>query len=416
MTHRPGHLRIAVLSQWYRPEPVPLPHDLARALVRRGHRVRVLTSFPTYPAGRVYPGFRQRLRQTEVIDAVPVTRVPVIPSHDRNPLARAATYLSFALTSVAGVRALRGADVVYVYATPLTAALAALVLRLTRGTPYVLHVQDLWPDSVTGSGMLPAGPIGRAVDRLTGALARALYRRAGAVVGISPRMAEILRERGAPPERTHAVYNWSPADDGAHRAPLRPDGDPVRFLYAGNVGGMQDLETLVEAAALAQTRAALRIDVVGDGTHEERIRALATRLAVTSIRFHGRVPAADVEPFYATADFSLVTLRDLPVFEATIPSKFQASLCRGLPVVTTVRGAVAEVCQDHGCGVASPPGDVQALADVLVRCARMPLEERARLAENARRVCDEVFGRDRALDALEGLLVEAAGDGRRADA
>src|SRR6185503_17053452 len=109
-------VKVGIVSQWYPPEPAYIPANLAEELTARGHQVRVLTGFPNYPEGKLYPGYRQRWMSRSSVDGVVIRRVPLYPSHDSSPTRRAANYLSFAATSsVAALRYLAGADVIYVY-------------------------------------------------------------------------------------------------------------------------------------------------------------------------------------------------------------------------------------------------------------------------------------------------------------
>src|SRR4051812_9277588 len=122
-------MRILLLSQWFDPEPAIKGMPFARALMRAGHEVRVLTGFPNYPGGKVYPGYRIRPWQHEVVDGVHVTRVWLYPSHDRSAIGRAANYLSFAFSAtVAGLLTRFKPDVLYVYHPPLTVGAAAIVI------------------------------------------------------------------------------------------------------------------------------------------------------------------------------------------------------------------------------------------------------------------------------------------------
>jgi len=151
-------MKIGIVTQWYPPEPAFIPASLATELVARGHQVRVLTGFPNYPSGKLYPGYRQRWQHVETLDGVTVRRVPLYLSHDSSGMRRAANYLSYGLSSsLAGMRFLAGSDVVYVYLTPATAFMAAAVLKKLDRVPVVIHVQDVWPESVTESSMAPSG-------------------------------------------------------------------------------------------------------------------------------------------------------------------------------------------------------------------------------------------------------------------
>ena len=159
-------MRILILSQFFDPEPIVKGLPFARELSRRGHAVEVLTGFPNYPGGKLYPGYRLRPWQREVLDGIPVHRVALYPSHDGSAVRRTANYASFALSAaVAGPFLVRKPDVVYVYHPPATVGLPALVFRALRGCPVVYDVQDLWPDSVASSRMVGSPWIIKALDR-----------------------------------------------------------------------------------------------------------------------------------------------------------------------------------------------------------------------------------------------------------
>src|ERR1700737_3944622 len=111
---RGRRLNIVFITITFDPEPGAqhgLP--LARWLVRRGHTVKVITSFPQYPIGRIYEGYKTRWRQWEMMHGVAVLRVPIYPSHDSSAIRRIATYMSFmACACLIGVPSVGPADVV----------------------------------------------------------------------------------------------------------------------------------------------------------------------------------------------------------------------------------------------------------------------------------------------------------------
>ena len=89
-------VRVLLLTQWFDPEPTFKGLVFARELVRQGFEVEVVTGFPNYPGGKLYPGYRVKLLQREFIDGVHVTRVPLYPSHDHGVIKRVLNYVSFA--------------------------------------------------------------------------------------------------------------------------------------------------------------------------------------------------------------------------------------------------------------------------------------------------------------------------------
>lgn len=399
-------LRIGIISQWYDPEPVPLPHDIAKALRGRGHSVRVLTAFPNYPNGKLYEGYKQARVSIENIDGIRVYRRPLIPSHDDSAAGRASNYLSYAATASAYINVLRGADVIFVYGTPLTAAIPAMLANALHGIPFVLQVQDLWPDSVTASGMLN-DRLSRLVSRSISIAATHVYKRAAGNIAISEAMADELIRRGAAAQTTYAIHNWSSHEDSVVHSPS--DCQTVtRFLYAGNLGEMQDLATLIRAAAIAQQHCSLEVVLVGDGVMAEPLQALAREVGAYSVSFKPRVPPSEMAHYYSEADFALVTLRDLPVFSMTVPSKFQAALARGVPVISTVPGEVSRICNQRRCGLTARPEDPSGLADALQRAAQLNDSDRMTLGANARATYESLFERDSAIARIESVLYSAS--------
>lgn len=395
MTPRTGR-RVGVVSQWYPPEPATIPGDLVSHLVADGSEVVVLTGFPNYPSGAVYPGYSQSWRHRERGDGVIVVRAPLYLSHDASGFRRMLNYVSFAVSGALKAHHLRQCDVIYVYSTPVTAAIPALVAKLLWRVPVVMHVQDLWPESVTESGMI-RGSIARVATPLISAGSRWVYRRADALVGIAPRMTKSLvaRTRGRVPVAT--VLNWS---DVARSVPVEPGPDRVTAVYAGNLGAVQDLERVVDAVESCDTDVTVRF--VGDGVLATQLqnRSEASRRVVVE----PPVGREEMGRVYASADFSLVTLRDAEIFRGTVPSKLQASVAAGVPVITNVGGDVADMVERADCGLVAVPGDTSSLAEVFATAANLPPQRLDELRANARRAAEELFDRDSRVGEIMEVL------------
>jgi colanic acid biosynthesis glycosyl transferase WcaI len=367
------------------PEPGALRGlPLAKWLVARGYDIKVLTAFPQYPAGKTYAGYRQRPWQWETMDGIPVLRVPIYPSHDTNPLRRIWTYLSFMLSaSFIGVPLIGSADVVYLYEPPPTNGLATLLLKWLRGTPIVHHIADMWPETVLESGMLPKnGGIYKAANGLIGAWCRFLYRQAAVMSVLSPGFKRLLIERGVPEEKIEVIYNW--CDEDTFR-PLPRDErlaaelgftDKFNFVYAGNIGPLQGLDTVIRAAKLIEDLAPnAQIVIIGTGPLSDSVKALAAELGVTNVKFIPRREYWEMPQINCLADVLLVHLRDFPFLACTIPSKTQVSLASGRPVLIGVRGDAAQVVIDAEAGIACEPENPVSMAGAMVRLATMPRDQ-----------------------------------------
>ena len=209
--------------------------------------------------------------------------------HSRSAFRRSLNYISFAASS-STAWSWRGVDVI-TYATQMTAALAPWLWKLAGGAPYVLHVQDLWPDSITGSSIVGAGT-SQVVSGLLTPWLSSVYHHASAVVGIAPTMMNTLIERGVHPTKAHLIYNW--AEEGSRRtvrtsATRRGNTNRTNIIYAGNVGDMQALDAAVLAAHQA-VDTGVHLTIIGGGVALPTIRALADDLRMTNVDFVGPVP------------------------------------------------------------------------------------------------------------------------------
>jgi glycosyltransferase involved in cell wall biosynthesis len=407
-------VRIGVVSPCYDPEEgsAAVAGAICRGLAGLGHRVHVLTGFPNYPTGRIFPGYRLRRYQYEHRDGVHVHRVPLLASHDRSAWRRAATYLSFAVAASCTPRLLRAMDAWLVVCSQATTALPAMVARSLFGRPYVLLLQDLWPQTVAESGFVRRGPMLTAMVRGLQAFCDASYRRAAAVAVTSPGMATALLDRGVRDSALRVVPNW--VDESLMR-PVRPDptlaarSGLVGFvvMYAGSLGDLQGLETAVEAVRLLPDIPELRLAFIGSGVAEERLRAAAQ--GDDRILFLGQRPPANIPALLALGDVQLVSLKDLPLFRATLPSKLQAVLACGRPVLGCVAGDAAAVIEGSGAGLAVPPGDARALAAAIRHMHDLGAPPREAMGRAGRRFYLDHLSARVGAGVLADLLAHAAG-------
>ncbi len=381
--------RVLILSQYYHPEG-PIPTSLAEGLAARGYAVEVLTAFPHYLEGRIYGGYRQRLWLREQINGIPVTRLPLYASHDNSSARRCLTYGTFALSaSLLGRVVARRPHVIYVHCPPITVGLAALAIR-TFGprVPLVLHVQDLWPEGAAVHRM--ASRLGL-VD-LIRRVSRRVYRSADRILAISPGFKRVIEDYGVPPDRVEVLYNWCQdeasiptAAAAATTNPLRSSPQEFVVSYAGNMGPVQDLGTVLDAAALLKSRGEpVRFVLIGDGVQRADLETRCAHDGLTNITFLPRCSFAEAVRICATCDASLVHLAADDVYRVWIPSKTQASLALGRPILIGVEGDARDLVLAAGAGVPFRPGDPEALASAVQQLAAAPKSDREGMGRMAR--------------------------------
>jgi glycosyltransferase involved in cell wall biosynthesis len=404
-------LRVLVLSQYFAPEPITKPGDLARALSESGHDVSVLTGFPQYPHGTTYQGYSVRLWHRDQVGVVPVLRVAGYPYHGRSLWRRCANYGAFALASVLAWPLLRRPDVIYVWHPPLSIGVAGWILGRLLRVPFVYDVQDIWPDAIVAGGLLRNRRAIRALESLE----RFIYRRAAHVLVPSDHARAVLLAKGVPADRLSVATHWvdgdlarqgSPAERVATRATQAWD-DRFVVLFAGNLGLAQDLATVVRAAALVTNPRVLLV-FAGEGTARRDLEQLArdtgaaSRTLFLGWRSHQEMPA-----LMAAADALLVHLADSTVSEAVIPTKTIAYLAAGRPIVMAARGAAAELIRQSDAGVVVPPGEPAPLAAALDALAQADDGICAAMGVRGRAHFDEVFSKARVVPQYESVLAAA---------
>lgn len=379
-------IRILLLTQWFDPEPTFKGLVFARELVRQGFEVEVLTGFPNYPGGKVYLGYRIKLLQREVVDGVQMTRVPLYPNHGQSAIKRVLNYVSFAASAlVYGLFVAKRADVIYAYHPPLTVGVTASLIRLFRRIPVVYDIQDMWPDTLRATGMISNISALNAVE----AVCQWVYRRVDHIVVLSPGFKRMLAQRGVPEAKVDVIYNW--ADEVALAAPqgrlpaIFSEPAQFRIVFAGNMGKAQALATVLGAASLLQaSNSRVCFVMLGGGVEVNRLKQRAALQRLCNVVFLPAVPMAEVGTLLNAADALLVHLRKDPLFEITIPSKTQAYMAVGKPLLIAVGGDAANLVAQSGGGVVVESENAEALAKAADALAALAPEQLLAMGQRAK--------------------------------
>ena len=307
----------------------------------------------------------------------------------------------------------RRSQVALVYSTPATIGMAGWVLRRVLRTPFVLFIQDLWPDTVTATGMVPAR-LARPAERILGAFCQRIYAASSVILVISPGMKDLLVDRGVPEAKVRVVYNWIDEDTFRPVEPPARDGSIFDVMYAGNLGDVQGLDVALRAVARLDDLPHVRLRFVGDGVARQRLEELAAQLGLRErVVFEGSRPVEEMSATMASADVQLVCLKDIPLFRVTMPSKIQGILASGQPMIVSAPGDAAVLADRSGAGVAVAAGDVEALAAAIRRCALMPEGELSAMGRLGRGFYERELSARVGVKAMEQALLEAAAGARR---
>lgn len=371
-------MHILFLSQYFDPEPVLKGFSFAKELVEQGHDVEVLTGFPNYPTGRIYPNFKQRLFQCDDLNGIKIIRVPIFPSHDTGGFRRILTYLSFAFSSTfLGLFIIRKPDIIYACHGNATVGLPAFIIGLIFRAPYVLDIQDLWPDSIVSSGMLPTQF--KPILPVVSLWCKFIYSQATCISVISEGFKSILIGRNVSKMKLTVIPNWCD-EHQIKKAPLDTEDsllfkDHFNIVMAGNMGKMQGLDIVIDAAAKIQTRYPhIQFILVGDGVERFRLEKRAVLLGLKNIIFLERRPIDKIGAIIFSADALLLHLKGDPLLNTTVPSRLQAYLAIGRPILCGVSGEGAHLVSQANAGISFKPDSSDDLVDAIETLAGLPRE------------------------------------------
>lgn len=401
-------MRVLVFSQYFWPESFRI-NELVTALNANGVEVEVLTGKPNYPAGTIFAGYSAWGCSRESFQGVPLHRVPLMP-RGRGGLRLALNYLSFVLSGlVFAPWLLRGRhfDAIFVFApSPIIQAIPAIWLGWLKKCPVLLWVQDLWPESLSATGHV-THPLGlKAVEHVV----RWIYRKVDLLLVQSRAFMPRVQVLAADTPVVYYPNSFLEDEPGVPRPDVDCPGFDCAFpiLFAGNLGTAQAVDVVLEAATLLSDEPDIRFVMVGDGSRRDWMMQQAAARGLGNLVFPGRFPVEAMPVLMERAAALLVTLADTEIFSLTIPSKVQAYMVAGRPIVACLNGAGAEVVDEAGAGVSVPAEDGAALARAIRALHAQPEAARAAMGARGRRYYEEHFSHEKLVDELIARLDQCA--------
>lgn len=410
-------MRILVVSQYYWPEGFRI-NDLVQSLKKQGCDVDVLTGQPNYPEGVIFPGYKAWSCGKEECSGTKIYRVPLFPRGSKSAIKLALNYLSFVISGLLLAPWLlrkNKYDVIFVYApSPILQAIPAIFLGWLKNCGVIVWVQDLWPESLSATGYVRSTRILDLVEKLV----KFIYRHTDLLLVQSEAFIAKVAIL-APGKRIEYYPNSVDASFVAPTDVVPPDiaglGEGFPIVFAGNIGAGQAVEVIIEAATLLREHTDIRFIVVGQGSRRDWMSKAAQERGLTNLYLPGRYPVELMPGLMQNAEALLVTLADEPIFEATIPSKVQAYMAAGKPILACLNGEGARLVQKSGAGLTCPAEDAQGLADSILTLYKMTNVERAQMGASGRRYFKEHFDQDMLTKQLMDhfRVVSESGEGRQ---
>ena len=398
-------MKILIITQYFYPETFRV-NTLCAELVRRGHEVTVLTGYPQYPQGKIYPGYGYRKEYQKYWEGARIERIQMRP-RGKTPMGLFLNCWSFVHEGNKWVKACKiKYDAVYVFeVSPVTVGLPAVTYKKKFRTPIFFNVQDLWPESVEAV----LGIHNRLIMKFINSIVDHIYNASDKILCSSSSFVKNIASRGV--DQNKLLY-WpqfcdEPNFDGMEKPEIYSH-EFFNIVFAGNLGDAQGLDLLVEAAnQLKNTKA--RWYLVGDGRAKERLQNLVKKLGLDNIvHFIGKVSEPEANRYIHYADCAYLSFQNNKLFDMVIPAKLQSYMACGTPILAAVSGESAEVIQEAQCGFVCER-DAKRLSN-LIRNEIFNSDKLEIMRTNAKTFYDQHFKPNILIDELEKMMYESFND------
>ena len=394
--------RILIVTECFYPEEFKI-NELAIHWKSLGYEVSVLTLNPTYPIGKIYKGYKNKIFQKELYQGIEIYRVYAITGYLESNFKKVLKYISFMIIgSFLSLFIGRKYDYVFGYNLgALTDMMPAVILKKIYKRPLMLWVQDIWPDSVYAYGFKKT----RLRSILLNYFVKFIYSNA-TKIGISGKGFETkLKVYTKTHQDFYYLPNWADPLNNQDKSVKLGLDSKVHFTFAGNIGKVQNLENIINAfsSLSSEYKRKSQLNIIGDGSNLNYLKKLS--FSNKAVVFHGRISRNKMSSYYSSSDFLIVSLIDKPIFEVTVPAKIQTYIAAKKPILAVIKGDSADIINQNKLGISVDPSDVFLIRKSIERCIDMSEIEKTEFTQNSEKIINTVFNKQNIMNNITNILI-----------
>ncbi|WP_214825870.1 glycosyltransferase family 4 protein [Exiguobacterium algae] len=371
-------MKILVVCQYYYPEPFRIT-DICESLVKNGHEVTVLTGLPNYPEGIVLDEYRYGNKRVEKINGVNVIRCFEI-GRGKSNLRLFINYISFIISaSIKSLSLKKKYDVVFVnQLSPVLMAIPGIIYKNKNRKKLLLYCLDLWPESLVAGGITEKSYI----YKFFKIISKRIYNSADEIF-ISSNLFRDYFEEILNINDNNISYLPQYAENLFLENVEMDRNEKINFVFAGNIGDMQSVDTIVKAANEVKNNKDIVFHIVGDGSKLKECKNLTEKLNLKNIVYYGRLPLSKMPQIYGMADAMLITLKNNSNISYTLPGKLQSYMAAGKPIIGAINGEANQVIKESKCGLVCEAEDFSALAHLITNFHNSTSSEKLSMSKNS---------------------------------
>ena len=397
--------KILIVTECFYPEEFRI-NDIFFSWKDKGYEIDVLTLAPTYPLGRIFPGYKNSIFKKEKFKDMNIYRVRAVTGYKDSPFKKILKYLNFMiLGSICAIFIGRKYDYVFGFnMSALTNMLPAIIIKKIYKKPTTLWVQDIWPDSLYAYGFKKSKLFSTVVDSFIKFIYQNTDNIAISCRGFKEKLSSYIKDNSLV---FHYLPNWAEElKNNSINGDIHHEDEITNFTFAGNIGKLQNLENIIKAYGLLsdEYQKKSQFNIIGDGSNLENLKLTAKDNS--KIVFHGRKQSSMMADYYAKSDFLIISLIGEPIFSSIVPSKTQTYIAAKKPILAIINGDTADIVRDNNLGLCANPSNISEISRLLEKCIDMSKSERKKFISQNDYLLSTLFNREEIIDSLLKIVTK----------
>ena len=401
-------MNILIVTQYFYPEEFRI-NEVVKSLKNNGNKITIISGLPNYPQGKIYKGYKSLIPKIYEYNSCTVYRVPIL-SRGKSKIKLSFNYFSFVLSaSFFGFWFIKNKnfDFVYCYApSPLLQAIPGIIFSKSKKIPFILNVQDIWPESISATGNIK----NKYILNLINILVSKIYKNSSYIFVPSKSFKKSIEQY----KSSEKIYYIPNSVDKIFllKKPFPDQELDTLFsncfscVFAGNLGQAQDLDVIIDAAKKITSYNDIRIIIFGEGNRYKWLKAQKNKYKLSNLYIMGRYPMSKMPNILLKSSCLLITLKNNEIFKKTIPNKLQAYLALGRPIIGSISGEGAEIINESGAGLICNHGSERDLADSILFLKSLNKNKLLKMGQKGNTYFNKHFDHDKLINQMENIFLD----------
>jgi len=398
--------KLLIVAQNFWPENFPI-NSISESLINN-YSIDVITGQPNYPYGKIYKGYKWYSIRKEMLNNINIYRVPIIPRFSGTSINLIFNYTSFIISAcLFGYFSIfkKKYNLVFVYApSPILQSLVGIFYSKIKKIKLITWVQDLWPDVLNSTGHIN----NKYILKIVLSIVKYIYKKNDLLLVQSYEFKKNILSLNS---EYNVEYLPNPGNikylDEQINNELIPHiklinlfKNNFNIVYAGNIGTVQSLETIVKSAQSLNKFKDIKFYIIGNGRNFNLINKKIKKLKLKNVFLTGYINEKYMPLILNKSTLLYISLKNDEVLNSTIPSKFQNYLAAGKPILASISGETANIINECQCGVVCPPEDSIELSKAILKMKKLSLSILDSMGNNGKKYFLKHYHPNQVIDRL----------------